>query len=153
MIQHKTVSVLPHLKVGLGCSLCSFTTMSLIKRIAARELTKHKSKIHYICKVCETKCETRKALGLHIDVVHKMDDHSLKCSVDGCTKTASPQVLQRHIQSIHRDVWYKCDDIGVVNGESFTCDKRYSDKTELRIPKEKGHFKLKPKEIKKKRQN
>ena len=127
------------------CNHCSFTTMSTI---AAKTMRQHKAKTHFICKVCENKYENRRALHLHFGSDHLVDENSIKCSIDGCTRILSKPTIQTHVKIAHKErIWLTCD---YMYGETNRCDKKYTCSFQLRRHKEKGHITFKPKEKKKK---
>ena len=103
-------------QIKITCNLCMFTTLSARPM---QIILRHKSKTHNVCQVCETKFENRKVLTLHFRSIHWVGDNRVKCAIDGCTKVTNEQYMHLHVQRYQKDkVLFKCDEIGVVYGES-----------------------------------
>ena len=138
--------------VFVNCDQCSFVTVSQKPTI---ELRLHKTKVHYVCKVCCMKFENGNFLKDHFKLDHKGKNGVLRCSVDGCLKTmkghpgghAKFQNMYWHIQHVHKGVWLICDEMFVVDGKANQCKKKLPSNNMLKRHRGKGH-KSKEKNIK-----
>ena len=129
-------------QINITCNLCMFTTLSARPM---QIILRHKTKYHNVCQVCETKFENRKVLTLHFRSIHWVGDNRVKCAIDGCKQVTNEKYMHLHVQRHHKDkILFKCDEIGVMYGESYHCDKEYTSSSELRKHIEKGHIVFKP---------
>ena len=122
----------------IACNLCTYTTLSARPM---QKILRHKTKIHNVCKVCETKFEKRKELTMHFHFIHWVGDTNVKCAIDGCTKVTREKDVHLHVQRHHKSkVLFKCEETGVVDGKKYKCDKEYTNSFDLQKHKEKGHI-------------
>ena len=114
---------------GLSCRLCPYKVPHSKTRGA---LKRHMNRYHFVCCVCEASYESKEELASHFASKHQQLEEYLSCNIDGClyktqfTKTASNKIsfaMKTHIRSIHRGVWFYCDQCDMKKSVEFELER------------------------------
>ena len=140
-------------KNAVKCLHCSFAVPSDPKTFPNRQIRKHMHNAHFVCKVCQTKYNTRTGVSKHFDQDHRIGDDmsKLKCSVDGCPREFKSSIKDKkykfnfygiiqHVKRDHKGIRYECDEIVIRNADTSKCEKKFTKLHSLNCHKKKKHY-------------